>query len=104
MPSVTNIAELLNAAPPENTAVILPENGIRISYKGLREQVMTMADALAAAGIGPGDRAPSSPSSLFSSPAPPLPAPPPPPTPLPPYYFFLLYRKPPPAKLLLCPP
>ena len=56
MPSVTNIAELLNAAPPENTAVILPENGIRISYKGLREQVMTMADALAAAGIGRGDR------------------------------------------------
>jgi acyl-CoA synthetase (AMP-forming)/AMP-acid ligase II len=56
MPSVTTIAELLNAAPPDNTAVILPESGIRISYKGLREQVMTMADALAAAGVGRGDR------------------------------------------------
>src|ERR1700690_198233 len=56
MSRVTTIAELLNIAPPDNTAVILPESGIRISYKGLREQVMTMADALAAAGIERGDR------------------------------------------------
>ena len=56
MPNVTNIVELLNVAPAENTAMILPETGIRITYKGLREQVMTMADALAAAGIGRGDR------------------------------------------------
>src|ERR1700685_2847535 len=56
MSRVTNIPELLNVAPPENTAVVLPESGIRISYKGLREQVMAMADSLAAAGIGRGDR------------------------------------------------
>ncbi|MGD0964320.1 MAG: acyl--CoA ligase [Candidatus Acidiferrales bacterium] len=56
MPIVTNLFELLNVAPPENTAVILPESGIRVSYKGLREQVMTMADSLAAAGIGRRDR------------------------------------------------
>ena len=56
MATVTTILELLNVAPPDDTAVIVPESGIRISYKGLREQVMTMADALAAAGIGRGDR------------------------------------------------
>ncbi len=55
-PSPSNLAELLQAAPPEQTAVILPESGIRVSYGSLREQVMTMADALASAGIGPGDR------------------------------------------------
>lgn len=51
-----SIPELLNLAPSENTAVVLPETGIRISYKGLREQVATMADSLAATGIGRGDR------------------------------------------------
>ncbi len=56
MSTVTNILELLNVAPPDDTAVIVPESGIRISYKGLREQVTTMADSLAAAGIGRGDR------------------------------------------------
>jgi oxalate---CoA ligase len=56
MPTVSTVYELLHIAPPENTAIVLPESGIRISYKELREQVMTMADALAAAGIGPGDR------------------------------------------------
>jgi oxalate---CoA ligase len=56
MPTVNTIYELLHIAPPANTAIVLPESGIRISYKELREQVMTMADALAAAGIGPGDR------------------------------------------------
>ena len=56
MATVTTILELLNIAPPDDTAVIVPESGIRISYKGLREQVTTMADSLAAAGIGRGDR------------------------------------------------
>jgi acyl-CoA synthetase (AMP-forming)/AMP-acid ligase II len=56
MATVTTIPELLNVAPPDDTAVIVPESGIRISYKGLREQVTTMADSLAAAGIGRGDR------------------------------------------------
>ncbi|MGD1094142.1 MAG: acyl--CoA ligase [Bryobacteraceae bacterium] len=52
----STLAELLHAAPLDRTAVILPESGIRVSYGSLREQVMTMADALAASGIGPGDR------------------------------------------------
>jgi acyl-CoA synthetase (AMP-forming)/AMP-acid ligase II len=56
VPSTQTVVELLHAAPAENTAVILPEVGIRISYKNLREQVMTMADSLAAIGIERGHR------------------------------------------------
>jgi acyl-CoA synthetase (AMP-forming)/AMP-acid ligase II len=52
----TNLLELLHTAPGDSTAVILPEAGLRISYAVLREQVITMADALTALGIGPGDR------------------------------------------------
>jgi acyl-CoA synthetase (AMP-forming)/AMP-acid ligase II len=54
--SVQTIVELLHAAPPENTAVILPEAGIRLTYGNLRDQVMTMADSLASVGIGHGHR------------------------------------------------
>jgi acyl-CoA synthetase (AMP-forming)/AMP-acid ligase II len=56
MSSPNSLVEVLHAAPGERTAVILPEAGIRVSYKGLREQVMTMADTLSGAGIGRGDR------------------------------------------------
>ena len=56
MSSPNTLAELIHAAPGNQTAVILPETGIRLSYHQLRDQVMTMADALTALGIGPGDR------------------------------------------------
>jgi acyl-CoA synthetase (AMP-forming)/AMP-acid ligase II len=56
MSNPNDLVEVLNAAPGDRTAVFLPEAGIRITYKGLREQVMTMADTLAAAGIRRGDR------------------------------------------------
>ncbi len=56
MSDPNNLAELLYAAPGDRTAIILPEAGIRLTYAQLRDQVMTMADALAALGIGPGDR------------------------------------------------
>jgi acyl-CoA synthetase (AMP-forming)/AMP-acid ligase II len=56
MSSVNTLSELLNAAPGDRIAVILPEAGIRITYNSLREQVMTMAEALAALGIKRGDR------------------------------------------------
>jgi acyl-CoA synthetase (AMP-forming)/AMP-acid ligase II len=56
MLATQTVVELLHAAAADQTAVLLPESGIRISYANLREQVMTMADALAAVGIGPGDR------------------------------------------------
>src|SRR5262249_53718005 len=40
----------------ERTAIILPESGIRVTYKQLVEQVKAMADALASLGIQKGDR------------------------------------------------
>jgi acyl-CoA synthetase (AMP-forming)/AMP-acid ligase II len=39
-----------------HTAVIVPELGISVTYDALRQQVLAMADALSAAGIGRGDR------------------------------------------------
>jgi len=56
MSSVNTLLELLREAPDDKTAVILPETGIHINYKSLREQVMKMADDLASVGIGHGDR------------------------------------------------
>jgi acyl-CoA synthetase (AMP-forming)/AMP-acid ligase II len=56
MSTPNNLPELLYAAPSGRTAIILPEAGIQLTYAQLRDQVMTMADALAALGIGPGDR------------------------------------------------
>jgi acyl-CoA synthetase (AMP-forming)/AMP-acid ligase II len=50
------LPELIAQAPAGNTAVILPEPGISISYDGLRTQVQAVAEQLAAAGIGRGDR------------------------------------------------
>jgi acyl-CoA synthetase (AMP-forming)/AMP-acid ligase II len=56
MSDPTTLAEILQSAPAERTAVILPEAGIRVTYKSLQEQVMTMAADLAALGVGRGDR------------------------------------------------
>src|SRR6267154_3309521 len=38
-----------------NTAIVVPELGIRITYDSLRQQVLEMANALASAGIRRGD-------------------------------------------------
>jgi acyl-CoA synthetase (AMP-forming)/AMP-acid ligase II len=46
----------LLTAPDERTALIAPEQGIRITYGGLRTQVQDVASALAAAGVRRGDR------------------------------------------------
>ena len=56
MSNPNTLLDLIHAAPPEQTAVILPEAGIQVSYKALREQITAMADSLTALGIGPGDR------------------------------------------------
>jgi len=56
MSKPSTLLEVIGAAPPENIAIILPEAGIRVTYKQLREQVVEMADALASLGIGRGDR------------------------------------------------
>ncbi len=50
------LLELIQAAPAESTAILLPETGIKITYQSLRDQVTAMADALASMGIGKGDR------------------------------------------------
>src|SRR5213596_3059670 len=56
MSQPTTLLELIQVAPAEATAIILPESGIRVSYRQLREQVTEMADALASLGIRRGDR------------------------------------------------
>jgi acyl-CoA synthetase (AMP-forming)/AMP-acid ligase II len=56
MSNPNTLLELIQVAPGDRTAVILPEAGIRVTYQSLRDQVRVMADALAALGIGRGDR------------------------------------------------
>jgi acyl-CoA synthetase (AMP-forming)/AMP-acid ligase II len=56
MPNPTTLLDLIQVAPAERTAVILPDSGIRVTYGQLREQVSAMADALASLGIQRGDR------------------------------------------------
>jgi acyl-CoA synthetase (AMP-forming)/AMP-acid ligase II len=55
-PEPRTLVELLQAAPASRTAVVLPDAGVRVSYAALRAQVAAVADALAASGIGRGDR------------------------------------------------
>ncbi len=52
--SVNTLLDVLHFAD-SHTAVVIPEFGIRVSFDSLREQVLTMADALASAGIRRGD-------------------------------------------------
>lgn len=56
MPQPHTLLELIQVAPGENTAFLLTDSGIRVSYDSLRKQVVAMADALASLGIGRGDR------------------------------------------------
>jgi acyl-CoA synthetase (AMP-forming)/AMP-acid ligase II len=52
--SVDTLLDVLHFADSK-TAVIVPELGIRVSYDSLRKQVLSMANALASAGIRRGD-------------------------------------------------
>jgi acyl-CoA synthetase (AMP-forming)/AMP-acid ligase II len=52
----TTLVGLLHPIPADRTAVILPEQNIRVTYGELREQVNAVAEGLAAAGIRRGDR------------------------------------------------
>src|SRR5258708_12154355 len=56
MKAASNLPSLLNAAPSQSIAVVIPETGTSITYVVLREQVMKMAENLAGLGIRPGDR------------------------------------------------
>src|SRR5258708_8137955 len=57
-PSLTPVTllELIERSPSEKTAIILPEHQIRVSYGELDGQVRAVAEQLAAAGVGRGDR------------------------------------------------
>ncbi len=55
-PASTTLLGLIGSAPAERTAIIVPEQNIRVSYGSLRKQVQDVANQLAAAGIGRGDR------------------------------------------------
>ncbi len=52
----TTLLDLFGAVPADRIAVVAPEQNLRISYGALRSQVESLASALAAAGIGRGDR------------------------------------------------
>jgi acyl-CoA synthetase (AMP-forming)/AMP-acid ligase II len=56
MKAPATLLELLNVAPGDRTAIIVPEMGLRLSYDALRRQVMGMAEVLAASGIHHADR------------------------------------------------
>ena len=51
-----NLLELLSPVAAERTALILPDDGTRVTYGSLREQVQEVADTFAGLGIGRGDR------------------------------------------------
>ena len=53
---MNDLPSLLNAAPGNATALIIPETGTSITYESLRRQVQTMAEALAGIGIKRGER------------------------------------------------
>jgi acyl-CoA synthetase (AMP-forming)/AMP-acid ligase II len=53
---MNDLPSLLNAAPGNATAVIIPETGTAVSYDSLRRQVKTMSEALAGIGIKRGER------------------------------------------------
>ena len=55
-PSPSTLLEILQHAAPEQTAMVVPELGIRVTYGSLLKQVVTMANSLAALGIRRGDR------------------------------------------------
>ena len=50
------LTDFLDRPPADKAAVILPEQNITITYGNLRSQVRAVAEQLAAAGVGRGDR------------------------------------------------
>src|SRR5262245_36881152 len=50
------LLDLLRPEFDQRTAIIVPEDALRISYADLRREVLSVAEALAAAGIRSGDR------------------------------------------------
>lgn len=53
---MNTLLDLIQTAPDNKSAIVLPESGFNVTYADLRRQVAEVADALASASIGPGDR------------------------------------------------
>jgi oxalate---CoA ligase len=54
--SPTTLLGLTDAVPADNTAIIVPEQNLKISYGALRNNVTALAESLAAAGVEQTDR------------------------------------------------
>ena len=52
----STLLDLFKSAPDEQTAIIVPEQNIRVTYTQLRNQVAAVASSLVAAGVKRGDR------------------------------------------------
>src|SRR4030095_10426617 len=50
------LLRLIQAIPADQTAVIAPDQNVRITYGELRKQIQDVAESLAAAGVNRGDR------------------------------------------------
>jgi Ketopantoate reductase PanE/ApbA C terminal len=53
--SPQTLLELLEHAPRSQTAIVLPDENVKVSYDSLRQQIHGVADAFASAGIKGGD-------------------------------------------------
>jgi acyl-CoA synthetase (AMP-forming)/AMP-acid ligase II len=50
------VLDLLSPEFDRRTALVVPEEDLRVSYADLRSQILSVAEALSAAGVRPGDR------------------------------------------------
>src|ERR1700758_4019975 len=102
------LVDLLQIAPGDSTAVIIPELGIRVTYDSLLQQVMSMAEVLAACGIQKGDRVatalPNGMPAIVSFLAASVAGTAAPLNPAYPYEEFLFFLRDTNARVLLCPP
>src|SRR3954471_21506985 len=56
MPVASTLLDLLRPIPAARTAIIVPEQNVRVTYGGLIGNIEALAEGLAAAGIQRGDR------------------------------------------------
>src|SRR5580692_11409057 len=101
--SVDTLLDVLHFAD-SHTAIIVPELGIRITYDSLRQQVLTMANALASAGIRRGDAVAIALPAIVSFLAASIAGTAAPLNPAYPYEEFLFFLGDTDARVLLCPP
>src|ERR1022692_4895778 len=105
--SVDTLLDVLHFAD-SHTAIVVPELGINVTYDSLRQQVLTMANALASAGIRRGDvvaiALPNGLPAIVSFLAASIAGTAAPLNPAYPYEEFLFFLGDTDARILLCPP